>query len=298
MDDEEESPEEDIEVSSTATPDSQERSSQVPREPEGEPEAVLGEEGEKDVVAQEGTTSLSMSSASGLLARGTTGTILKSATFWTLTATLPRTSNGQPGGGSGDSAEYWELWALGGLLMFLYTCVVVLVSGICLWYFLRMWKEPSVRDYGRMVGDQPVEDRLWRWREEGHPGGIWDGISGQADEDDEVSGEYSFSDLDIQSSVGVEIGEFVPQAGRGRGVNPRSRIYRPGQGRARERRGDDLDLQRRRREEEEAASWRPRRGAPEERSIARRRTSQQVARPFMDLTVRCQGALILKDTSD
>ena len=53
----------------------------------------------------------SMTSRSGLVARGTTSTIMRSSMFIATAASLPRSSNGQPSGGSDDTI-YWEMWAL------------------------------------------------------------------------------------------------------------------------------------------------------------------------------------------
>lgn len=291
---EEQEEEEDLEVSSTEVPDSQERSSQVPREPEGEPAsgsqdlseengaiAGLGHEQEIQVHEEywvEGGPSKeeieaafaevdarearrSMTSRSGLVARGTTSTIMRSSMFIATAASLPRSSNGQPSGGSDDTI-YWEMWALGGTLMFLYTCVVILASVLCLWCFLKSWREPLRRDYGNMVGDEDIQNRLWFDEDDLQPGGVWESPMGG---EDQVAGEFSTSEVS-----GFSDQEEVERRGQLLQARPKNRVYRPGHGTMRV--GRISSAVRRREVEAAATSSRTASSVPEARpGIVRRR---------------------------
>lgn len=127
-------------------------------------------------------------------------------------------------------------------MVFLYTMVIILASILGLWCFWKNWREPSPRDYGRMVGDEDVPNRLWFDENDLQPGGVWE-APGSPRDDDQVSGEFTASESRAGTSEDERREVQLLQA------RARSHIYRPGQGSARVGR---ISTGERRREEDAA----------------------------------------------
>ena len=87
--------------------------------------------------------------------------------IWGIAAGLPRQVAGQPEEDPGGQRLFWMMTTA---MIFSYTVVVLLVALFCLWW----WNRRSDYDYGRMIGDEGVPDRLWRWTEDDAvPGGVY-----------------------------------------------------------------------------------------------------------------------------
>ena len=169
----------------------------------------------------------------------------------------------------------------------LYTAVIVLITGIACWVAMRTPDPPGGSGPPDGPGEEQVVDRLWGLPDDGNVlGGMRDGVSGQRldeeegedDTDSWISGEFAFAnneDWDVRSNNEVEIIEgFPPPFGRG-AHHQRSRIYRPGEGRARPDTPEHRSTrarQPRREEEPNASTWLLRSTSPRQGAFRRRRT--------------------------
>ena len=115
-------------------------------------------------------------------------------------------------------------------MIFSYTVVVLLVALFCLWW----WNRRSDYDYGRMIGDEGVPDRLWRWTEDDAvPGGVWDGINGEWIPDQRQPPSNRMMGWMTSSSEEESVPSIPPAYGRGMHMQRRY-VFRPGQGRVRQ----------------------------------------------------------------
>ena len=88
---------------------------------------------------------------------------------WGIVARLTEPVMGQPEEDPGGQGLFWMMSAA---MVFSYTVIVVIASGLCFWWWNRRTGQWSY------AGDSedPIPDRLWRWRDDdATAGGIWDG---------------------------------------------------------------------------------------------------------------------------
>ena len=201
-----------------------------------------------------------------------------------------------------EPASDVELWTFGGLVVMLYTAVII--TSIACWLTIRT---PDPQDN---TGDEQLEDRLWRLPDGGNAlGGVWDGVSGQRldeeegedDSDSWISGEFAFANNGNWDARSNDDEGFPPPFGRG-AHHQRSRIYQPKEGRTRPNTPEHSTLEhsrtraRHRREAEaaQASTWRPskrlqNKGRLEEGGL-------EVVPLLESLRVRFLEALMVKDT--
>ena len=147
--------------------------------------------------------------------------------IWGIAAGLPRQVAGQPEEDPGGQRLFWMMTTA---MIFSYTMVVLLVALFCLW----CWNRRSDYDYGRMIGDEGVPDRLWRWTEDDAvPGGVWDGINGEWIPDQRQPPSNRMMGWMTSSSEEESVPSIPPAYGRGMHMQRRY-VFRPGQGRVRQ----------------------------------------------------------------
>ena len=147
--------------------------------------------------------------------------------IWGIAAGLPRQVAGQPEEDPGGQRLFWMMTTA---MIFSYTVVVLLVALFCLWW----WNRRSDYDYGRMIGDEGVPDRLWRWTEDDAvPGGVWDEINGEWIPDQRQPPSNRMMGWMTSSSEEESVPSIPPAYGRGMHMQRRY-VFRPGQGRVRQ----------------------------------------------------------------
>ena len=182
-----------------------------------------------------------------------------------------------------DSSIDAELWTFGGLVVMLYTAVIVLITAIACWVTMRTPDPPDGSGPPGGPGEEQFVDRLWGLPDDGNVlGGMWDVWMRKKVKLIRTVGYlvslHKFANnenWDVMSNNEVEVNEgFPPPFGRG-AHHQRSRIYRPGEGRTRPNTPHRSTRARQPRggaEEPNASTWLLGSTSPRQGAFRRRRT--------------------------